>query len=234
MQRSEGQSNRRRQYSQRPRIPVSQQVHKKLNRRQRCSEAHKNRALKQKPRRYSQAQKKRRRELRGLPAAPVPTMTCVIKETRENAHRNSTLKRAVDQERARSSRVVAPRIPPKEAPSALLRDGSCCFKMIHGRAGYSSQVGLMSGQRVDCPHASARCSPQAKQASLRARWSCSSRHVIRGCQRNAADGLRPRHATVPHRVAVSPNRHRMKGSDFPLPHSLASFSCVLYPFRRRN
>jgi hypothetical protein len=110
----------------------------------------------------------------------------------------------VDQERARSSRVVAPRIPPKEAPSALLRDGSCCFKMIHGRAGYSSQVGLMSGQHVGCPHASARCSPQAKQASLRARWPCSSRQVIRGCQRNAADRPPLAHGAVSYRQCVSP------------------------------
>ena len=96
------------------------------------------------------------------------TMTCVIDETSESAQRNSTSKRAVDQERARSSHVVVPRILAKETPSALLRDGSCCFDMIYGSAGYSSQVGVTSGQIISCvcPHTSARYSPQAKQASL--------------------------------------------------------------------
>jgi len=97
-------------------IPVSRQVHKKLHRRQRCSEAHKNRALKQKPRRNSQARKKRRRVLRGLPATPVPTMTCVINGTREKhretAHQ-SVLWTKNEQDQAASSHLASRQKKPR-------------------------------------------------------------------------------------------------------------------------
>ena len=101
---------------------------------------------------------------------------------------------------------IAPQPRRLIAIRARHHEGNGLAEMIHGRAGYSSQVGLMSGQHVGCPHASARCSPQAKQASLRARWSCSSRHVIRGCQRNAADRPPLAHGAVSYRQCVSPIR----------------------------
>ena len=85
----------------------------------------------------------------------MPTMTCISTETEEKHHIKACCGPSTSRVRAASSHLQS---RPKHPLSTRVRGDHRCCEMILACAGYSSQVGMMSGRRPGCPHLRRRTS----------------------------------------------------------------------------